>query len=99
MRCKNVTNNSQNSDYRCFQYAFTIAQHYEEIISSHQRVSNIKLFIEIFNLDGINCPTPANEYNKSAEIINWDIALFMLYVDVDVNSFKDNDGEYANRIN
>lgn len=93
MRYKNETNNSQNNDYRCFQYPFTITQ------SNRQRVSNIKPFINVFNLDGVDYPTSTNEYNKFEERNNWDIGLFVLHVDVEVKSFKYNNRKYANNIN
>ena len=90
LRYKNETNNSQNNNYRCFQYPFTITE------SNRQRVSNIKPFINVFNLDGVDYPTSKNEFEERN---NWNIGLFMLYVDVEVTSFKDNDGKYTNSIN
>ena len=67
--------------------------------SNCQRVSNIKPFINIFNLDGVDYPTSTNEYNKFEERNNWDIGLFVLYVDVEVKSFKYNNRKYTNNIN
>ena len=50
-------------------------------------------------MDGVDYPTFTNEYNKFEERNNWDIGLFVLYVDVEVKSFKCNDRKYANNIN
>ena len=46
---KKTTTNPKNKDDKCFQYALTVAQNYEEIESHPERVSNIKLFINKYN--------------------------------------------------
>ena len=47
-------------------------------------------------MDGVDWQTSKNEFEERN---NWNIGLFVLYVDVEVTSFKYNDGKYANSIN
>ena len=42
---KKTTINSKNKDYKCFQYAVTVALNYGQIESHLEKVSNIKPFI------------------------------------------------------
>ena len=46
---KKSTINSQNNDYKCFQYAVTVALNHDKINKNPQRVSKIKLFIDQYN--------------------------------------------------
>ena len=46
---KKTTTNPKNKDDKCFQYALTVAQNYEEIESHPERVSNMKPFINKYN--------------------------------------------------
>ena len=46
--------NTKNTDGKCFQYTSTAASNYEEIESHAERTSNIKLFINKYNWEGIN---------------------------------------------
>ena len=48
LRYKNVTLNPKNID-RCFQYAFTLTKHHEEIKNHPKRVSNIRQFLDLYN--------------------------------------------------
>ena len=46
---RGATINYQNDDDKCFQYAITIALNYDEIGNHHQRVNNVKPFIDRCN--------------------------------------------------
>ena len=64
---KKSTINSKNNDYKCFQYAVTIALNRDKVNKHLQRVSKIKPFV--------------NQYNwKKFELNNESIALNILYV-------------------
>ena len=41
--------NPKNNDYKCFQYAITVALNRDKINRDPQRISTIKLFIEQYN--------------------------------------------------
>ena len=44
-------------DETCFQYATTVVLNHKEIESHPERVSNIKIFLNKYNLDGIKYPS------------------------------------------
>ena len=46
LKDKKSTINSKNNDYKCFQYAETLALNYDKIDRNPQRISKIKPFIE-----------------------------------------------------
>ena len=48
-----ATLNPKNKDDKCFQYAATVALYFGEIRWKPKRISNITLFINKFNCDGI----------------------------------------------
>ena len=55
---KKATINLKNTeDYKCFQYAASVALSYGEIKWNPERVSSIKRFINKYNWKGINYPT------------------------------------------
>ena len=55
---KKATINLKNTeDYKCFQYAASVALSYGEIRWNPERVSSIKRFINKYNWKGINYPT------------------------------------------
>ena len=59
-------------DDKCLQYTAAVALNYEEIESHPERVSNIKLFINKYDWEGI-------DYQKMFEKYNLTIALNILY--------------------
>ena len=85
LRYKNVTLNPKNID-RCFQYAFTLTKHHEEIKNHPKRVSNIRQFLDLFNWTGIEYPTSVYKINYTLfEKRNQpEITLIVLYIDVDL---------------
>ena len=75
-----ATINCQNDDdYKCFQYAITIALNYDEIGNHHQRVNKVKPFIDKYNWKDINFPSHIDDWKKF-ELNNKSIALNVLYV-------------------
>ena len=49
LKDKKPTINPKNNDYKCFQYAVTLALNYDKIDRNPQRISKIKPFIEEYN--------------------------------------------------
>ena len=54
--------NPKNNDYKCFQYAITVALNYDKINKHPQRVSKIKPFIEQYNWNGIEFPATSKDW-------------------------------------
>ena len=76
---KKSTINPKNNDYKCFQYAVTVALNYNKINKNPQRVSKIKPFIDQYNWNDIDLPSTSKDWKKF-EINNESIALNILYV-------------------
>ena len=49
LKNKKSTINPKNNEYKCFQYAITLALNYDKIDRNPQRISKIKPFIENYN--------------------------------------------------
>ena len=71
--------NPKNNDYKCFQYAITVALNRDKINRDPQRISKIKPFIEQYNWNGIEFPATSKDWKKF-EQNNESIALNVLYV-------------------
>ena len=76
---KKSTINPKNNDYKCFQYAVTVALNNNKINNHPQRVSKIKPFINQYNWNDIDFPS-TNKDLKKIELNNESIALNILYV-------------------
>ena len=76
---KKSTINPKNNDYKCFQYAVTVASNRDKINKHLQRVSKIKPFINQYNWSDIDCPSTSKDWKKF-ELNNESIALNILYV-------------------
>ena len=76
---KKSTINPKNNDYKCFQYAITVALNHDKINKDSQRVSKIKAFIDQYNWNDIDFPSPSKDWTKF-ELNNESIALNILYV-------------------
>ena len=68
----------KNNDYKCFQYAVTLALNLDKINKHRQRVSKIKPFIDQYNWSDIDFPSTNKDWKKF-ELSN-EIALNILYV-------------------
>ena len=78
LRNKKSTINPKNDDYKCFQYAVTLALNLDKINSHPERISKIKPFIEQYNLKDIDFPSTSKDWKKFE--LNNEIALNILYV-------------------
>ena len=76
---KKSTVNPINNDYKCFQYAVTVALNRDKIKKEPQRVSNLKLFIDQYNWNDKDFPCTGKDWKKF-ELNNESIALNILYV-------------------
>ena len=76
---KKSTINPKNNDYKCFQYAVTVALNYDKINKHPERVSKIKPFIDQYNWNDIYFPSTGKDWKKF-ELNNESIALNILYV-------------------
>ena len=75
---KKSTINPKNNDYKCFQYAVTLALYFDKINKHPQRVSKIKSFIDQYNWSDIDFPSTSKDWKKFE--LNNEIALNILYV-------------------
>ena len=71
--------NPKNNDYKCFQYAITVASNHDKINKQPQRISKIKPFIDQYNWKDIDFPPTSKDWKKF-EQNNEPIALNVLYV-------------------
>ena len=78
LKDKKSTINPKNNDYKCFQYAVTLALNFDEINKNSQRISKIKPFIEEYNWKDIDFPSTSKDWKKFE--LNNEVALNILYV-------------------
>ena len=78
MKNKKSTINPKNNDYKCFQYAVTLALNLDKINGHPQRISKIKPFIEQYNWKDIDFASTSKDWKKFE--LNNEIALNILYV-------------------
>ena len=78
LKDKKSTINPKNNDYKCFQYAVTLALNLDEIKKDPQRISKIKPFIEQYNWKNIDFPSTSKDWKKIE--LNNEIALNILYM-------------------
>ena len=78
LKDKKSTINPINNDYRCFQYAVTLALNLDKIRKNPQRISKIKPFIDQYNWKDIDFPATSKDWKKFES--NNEIALNILYV-------------------
>ena len=71
--------NPKNNDYKCFQYAVTLALNHDKIDRNPQKISKIRPFIDQYNWKDIDFPATSKDWKKS-EQNNESIALNILYV-------------------
>ena len=78
LKGKKSTINPINNDYKCFQYAVTLALNLDKIRKNPQRISKIKPFIDQYNWKDIDFPATSKDWEKLES--NNEIALNILYV-------------------
>ena len=76
---KKSTKNPENNDYKCFQYAVTVALNRDKVKKNPQRVSKIKPFIDQYNWNDIDFTSTGKDWKKF-ELNNESIALNILYM-------------------
>ena len=78
LKDKKSTKNPINNDYKCFQYAVTLALNLDNIRKNPQRISKLKSFIDQYNWNDIDFPATSKDWKKLES--NDKIALNILYV-------------------
>ena len=78
LKNKKSTINPKNNDYKCFQYAVTLALNLDRINGHPERISKIKPFIEKYNWKDIDFPSNSKDWKKFE--LNNEIALNILYL-------------------
>ena len=78
LKNKKSTINPINNDYKCFQYAVTLALNLDKIRKNPQRISKVKPFIDQYNWKDIDFPATSKDWKKFE--LNNEIALNILYV-------------------
>ena len=86
LKNKKSTINPKNNDYKCFQYAVTLALNLDKIKKDPQRISKIKPFIEQYNWKDIDFPSTTKDWKKFE--LNNEIALNILYVPHDTKKIQ-----------
>ena len=78
LKDKKSTINPKSNDYKCFQYAVTLALNLNKINNHPQRITKIKPFIEEYNWKDIDFPSTSKDWKKFE--LNNEVALNILYV-------------------
>ena len=71
LRSKRATINLQNNDDKCFQYALTVELNHQNIRNNSEGISNIKPFINQYNLKDINIKEDRGKLEKKNMAIDW----------------------------
>ena len=79
IKAKRSIINPKNNDYKCFQYAITVALNHDKINRNPLRISKIKPFIEKYNWKDIDFPSTSKDWKKF-EQNDESIALNVLHV-------------------
>ena len=64
LKNKKSTINPKSNDYKCFQYAVTLALNLDKINNHPERISKIKPFIEEYNWKDIDFPSTSKDWRK-----------------------------------
>ena len=78
LKDKKSTINPKNNDYKCFQYAVTLALNLDEVNGHPQRIAKIKTFIEEYNWKDIDFPSTSKDWKKFE--LNNEVALNILFL-------------------
>ena len=78
LKNKKSTINPKNNDYKCFQYAVTLALNLDKINNHPKRISKIKPFIDQYNWNELDFPSTSKDWKKFES--NNEIALNIFYV-------------------
>ena len=86
LKNKKSTLNPKNNDYKCFQYAVTLALNLDKSNNHPERISKIKPFIEQYNWKAVDFPSTSKDWKKFE--LNNEIALNILYVPHNTNKIQ-----------
>ena len=78
LKSKKSSINPKTNDYKCFQYAITLALNLDNIDNHPERISKIKPFIDQYNWKDIDFPVRSKDRRKLE--LNNEISLNILYV-------------------
>ena len=88
LKDKKSTVNQKNNDYKCFQYATTLALNFGKVTSHPERITKkLKSFINKYNWNDINFPPTRKDWNRF-EVNNKNVALNILYVSFNTKKLK-----------
>ena len=79
LKDKKSTVNQKNNDFKCFQYATTLALNFDKVTNHPERVVKVKSFIDKYNWNDINFPATRKDWNRF-EVNNKNVTLNILYV-------------------
>ena len=78
LKNKKSTVNPKKNDYKCFQYAVTLALNLDKINNHPERISKIKPFSEEYNWKDIDFQSTSKDWKKFE--LNNEVALNILYI-------------------
>ena len=61
---KKTTINSKNAENKCFQYSITVALNHQNIANHPERISNIGIFIDQYDWEGIEFPAGIKDWKR-----------------------------------
>ena len=64
LKDRKSTINPKSNDYKCFQYAVTLALNLDKINNHPERISKIKPFIEEYNWKDIDFPSTSKDWKN-----------------------------------
>ena len=79
LKDKKSTVNQKNNDFKCFQYATTLALNFDKVTNHPERVVKGKSFIDKYNWNDSYFPANKKDWNRF-EVNNKNVALNILYV-------------------
>ena len=71
--------NPKNNDYKCFQYAITVALNHDKINKHPQRISKTKLFTDQYNWKDIDFPPTSKDWKKFEQNNESILLMFCMY--------------------
>ena len=86
LKIKKSTINPKINDYKCVQYAVTLALNLDKINNHPERISKIKPFIEEYNWKDIDFPSTSRDWKKFE--LNNEVALNILYIPHNTKKIK-----------
>ena len=61
---KRTTVNSINAENKCFQFSITVALNHQNIVNHPERISNIGIFIDQYDWEGIEFPAGIKDWKR-----------------------------------